>query len=259
MFEQERVLVRLQQYVLRESDILVCYLAGSFGRRQEDEYSDMDVGLVFANDAKREWAWQKRRDLVNEAMPYVPARSFDAEHIRPFFHIALYSNGAKVDYRFETQTDLQPNPWDRDLRILKDTADQWGEQYQHACRQLYFQQPRITATELAAIDDRFWVMFWDVFRLVLRGDIDKPFTIYLELLQFSLPPLLNVLPPEDPAYAGLQRAYFGPDTKATLKQLAQLLEAYVAARTAVIRRLNLMFEVNQSFESGIRKLVERHA
>jgi hypothetical protein len=144
------------------------------------------------------------------------------------------------------------------LRILKDTADKWGEQYQYACAQLYHTMPRLTAAELTDLDNRFWVMFWDVFRQVLRGDHDKPFEVYVQLLHFSLPPLLHVLPPEDPARQGLQQAFFSPDTKATAKQMARLLQAYVAARSAVMQRLNLDFMTNHSFESAIQKLVERH-
>jgi hypothetical protein len=258
MFEQDRFLVRLQQYVLHESAIAVCFLAGSYGRRQEDPYSDLDVAFVFATDAQRDAAWAQRREMVNQAMPYVPPRSFDAAHVRPFFHIALYSNGSKVDYRYEVMARMQPNPWDRDLRILKDTADKWGEQYQTACAQTYHTMPRLSAAELTGLDNRFWVMFWDVFRQVLRGDHDKPFEIYIQLLHFSLPPLLQVLPPEDPARHGLQQAFFSQDTKATAKQMAQLLAAYLAARSAVVQRLNLDFVPNHSFESAIQKLVARH-
>jgi hypothetical protein len=259
MFEQDRFLVRLQQYVLHESAIVVCFLSGSYGRRQQDPYSDLDVAFVFANEMRRDGAWEQRREVVNQAMPYVPAHSFDGDHVRPFFHIALYSNGAKVDYRYEVMEQMQPNPWDRDLRILKDTPEKWGEQYQYACAQTYHTMPRITAAELTALDNRFWVMFWDVFRQVLRGDHDKPFEIYVQLLHFSLPPLLRVLPPEEPARRGVQQAFFRPDTKATAKHMAQLLQAYLAARSAVIQRLNLDFTVNTAFESGIQKLVERHS
>jgi hypothetical protein len=153
---------------------------------------------------------------------------------------------------------MPPNPWDRDLRILKDTADKWGEQYQSACAQTYQTMPRLTTAELTGLDNRFWVMFWDVFRQVLRGDHDKPFEVYVQLLHFSLPPLLQVLPPEEPARQGLKRAFFSQDTRATAKQMAQLLAAYLAARSAVIQRLNLDFVANHGFESAIQKLVERH-
>ena len=257
MFEQERVIVRLQQRVLTESDVLVCFLAGSYGRRTDDAYSDLDVALVFADDSRRESAWRQRREFVKSVTPYVPCKSFDAAHVRPFFHIALYSNGAKVDYRYETKEGLQPNPWDRDLRILKDDAEGWGASYQARCAQTVLTRPQITAAELASLDERFWVMFWDVYRQVLRGDFDKPFTVYLELLHFSLPPLLRVLPPEDPAYKGLLAAFYAQDMKATAVHLRQLLDAYLAARTAVVRRLNLAFMPDSAFENQLKRLVER--
>ena len=255
MFEQDRVLVRLQQRVMSEGDIVACFLAGSYGRRQNDPYSDMDVALVFADEAARERAWRQRRDFVQSVMQYVPAKSFDAGHVRPYFHIALYSNGAKADYRYELQSELQPNPWDRDIRILKD-RDGWAEQYQAASGRALLPQPRLTATELTALDDRFWIMLWDTYRLLRRGDGDKPFTIYLELLHFSLPPLLHVLPPEDPARAPLLRAQFNPDTKATAVHLANLLQAYLNARTAVVQRLHLDFNPDTRFETAVQNLIK---
>jgi len=256
MFEQERVIVRLQQRVLADPMIAVCFLAGSYGRRGEDGFSDLDVALVFDDDGERESAWQNRREFVQSVLPYVPAKSFDGVHIRPFFHITLYSNGSKVDYRYDTKSSLQPNPWDRDIRILKDDKG-WAEQFQLTSRQSLMPQPRITAAELTALDERFWVMFWDAFRLLLRGDHDKPFTVYLELMHFTLPTFLHVLPPEEPARQALLKAKFDSDTKETAVHMKQLLEAYLGARTAVIRRLHLDFAPNTSFENKIVQLVGR--
>lgn len=256
MFEQDRTIVRLQQRVLHEPDILACFLSGSYGRRTDDAYSDLDVALIFADEGRREAAWRDRHAFAQSVLPYVPARLFDAEHVRPYLHIALYSNGSKVDYLYETQASLLPNPWQRDIRILKD-SDGWAEQFQAASARTLFTQPRITTQELTQLDNRFWVMFWDVFRLLLRGDADKPYTVYLELLHFTLPPLLHVLPLEEPARQGLLQAYYNQDTKATAQHLARLLEAYLAARTAVVRRLNLSFMPDSTFERQIQQLVQR--
>lgn len=254
MFEQERVITRLQQRVLAEKGVAACFLAGSYGRRRDDAYSDLDVALVFTDDAVRETAWAGRREFVRSVTPYVPARSFDAVHVRSYFHITLYSNGAKVDYRYETLT-MPPNPWDQDIRILKD-HNGWAELYQSACAQAVLPLVRMTAAELEQLDERFWVMFWDVYRQVLRGDRDKPFTVYLELLHFTLPTLLAVLPPEEPARQGLLTAYFNRDAKATAVHLRDLLTAYLAARTAVVRRLHLMFTPDTRFENEIQRLVQ---
>ncbi len=258
MFEQERFIGRLQRYVLAEPSIVACYLLGSFGRRTEDAYSDVDANLIYRDDLDREAAWAQRRQLVNEVMPYVPVRSYDAAHVQPYLHIALYSNGTKADYLFDTQSGHAPSPYEREIRILKDTGG-WAEQHQAASARLAIPQPYLSSDELAAIDDRFWGTAWDVVRLLKRGDVDKPFPFYLRLLNFTVPPLLQTLPPEDPAYQGLLRAYYSQDAAATARGVADLVEAYLAARSAVVRRQNLAFTPNTAFESEIRRWFDRLA
>lgn len=256
MFEQERFIGRLQRHVLAEADIQACFLTGSFGRRLEDLYSDVDAVLVYEDAGAREAAWAARREFVRFVMPYVAVRSFDAAHVRPYLHIALYSNGTKVDYLFQSKDEAQPTAHEREIRILKDKGG-WAEQYQSLAARQPMQVAYLGGEELKALDDRFWVMYWDVLRQLKRGDADKPFAIYLQLLDFTLPPLLAVLPAEDPARQGLVRANFSRDTGATVRGMVELLDAYVAARAAVIRRSNLIFATNTAFESEIRRLVER--
>ncbi|MFW6097436.1 MAG: hypothetical protein ACOC9Z_05150 [Chloroflexota bacterium] len=256
MFEQDRFIVRLQQRVMREDAILVCFLGGSFGERREDDYSDLDVVLVYGSEEARSAAWAQRRDFARSVLPYVPAKSFDAAHVRPHFHVALYGNGAKVDYLFTTTEELEPNPWHREIRILKDSGG-WGEAHENASARALAPQVRMEAAEMERIDDRFWAMFWDVYRQLLRGDREKPFPVYLELLYFTLPPLLRALPPEDPAYQGLLRARYSQDTSVTLEHLRQLIDAYVAARSAIIRRQNVGFMPDGSFERTLRQTMER--
>jgi hypothetical protein len=256
MFEQERFIGRLQRHVLTDPKVLVCFLHGSFGRRAEDAYSDVDVTLLYAGPAEREAAWAGREEFVKAVMPYVAARSFDASHVRPYLHVALYSNGTKADYRFETKDSLPPDPIDREIRILKDDG-RWAEQHQATSSRLAPAQPYISPADLLDLDNRFWVMFWDTLRQLKRGDADRPFATYLRLLNFSLPPLLEALPPEDPARRGLVRVAYSRDPAATRRGLVELLESYLAARAAVIRRQNLVFPINAAFESEIRRLVER--
>lgn len=257
MFEQERLIGRLQRRVMAEPDIRICFLAGSFGRRTNDDYSDLDVALVFADRASRELAWRERREFTQSIMPYVAVKSFDADHVQTYLHVALFSNGSKVDLRYETQDELEPNPRDAQIRILKDDSQGWGESYQAASARLFVPQPRIGANALSRLDERFWVMFWDVLRLLKRGDADKPFATYLELLNSTFPPLLNALPAGDPARQGLIQANFSRDTRVTLSHMRPLLEAYLAARSAVVARHNLPFAPNRAFENELRRLVER--
>lgn len=256
MFEQDRVLLRLQQRVLSDADILVCFLSGSYGRGTQDAFSDLDVVLVFKDDDARDVAYQGRRGFVRSVLPYVPACSFDAAHVRPHFHVALYSNGAKVDYRFETKDSLQPTAWDRDIRLVKDSND-WGANFQKVARQSSGAQmlPTITARELASLDERFWIMFMDVYRQVLRGDYDKPFPVYLELLSFTLPTLLRLLPPEEPIREGLIGAAYEREPQATAEYLRSLLAAYREARQAIIRRHHLQYEPNAAFERELLRKI----
>ncbi|UCG24212.1 MAG: nucleotidyltransferase domain-containing protein [Chloroflexota bacterium] len=256
MFEQDRVLLRLQQRVLADPQILVCFLSGSYGRGTQDEYSDLDVALVFVDDGSRGQAFDKRKEFVRSVLPYVPAKSFDASHVRPYLHIALYSNGSKVDYRYETKESLTPNPWDREIRMLKDD-DGWGEEFQQSCLRLAASPPLPTATakDLASLDDRFWIMFMDVYRQVLRGDYDKPFTIYLQLLHFTLPELLRLLPAEEPARQALVSANYRRDAQVTIKHLRQLLQAYQAAREAIVRRHRLLFVPDETLERELQRKI----
>lgn len=257
MFEQDRFIVRLQQSVMRENDIEICFLTGAHGRRTEDAYSDLDVVFVFPDTATRDSAWARRRDFTRSILPYVPARSFDAGHLRPHLHTALYGNGAKVDYRYEARNEMAPQPDDRELRILKD-SDNWAENYQAASARIIPTQPRMEAAELERIDARFWGLFWDVFRQLLRGDARTPFTTYLEMLSFTLPPLLRALPPEDPAHQGLVELHYTPDAGPALRDLRRLFDAYLAARAAVIRRYNVGYLPDSAFERSIDLLLQRH-
>lgn len=256
MFEQDRVLLRLQQRVLSDKDVLVCFLTGSYGQDKQDPFSDLDVVMVFASAETRDLAYQVRREFVRSVLPYVPACSFDATHVRPYFHIALYSNGAKVDYRYETKESLEPNVRDREIRLLKD-SDGWGERFQRSTAQLSGNQrlAAITAAEMAAIDERFWIMFMDVYRQVLRGDYEKPFPVYLQLLTFTLPKFLNLLPAEEPARQGLIGAAYRRNPEATAEHLRELLRAYLAARKAIIRRHRLSYEPDAALERELLRKI----
>ena len=93
--------------------------------------------------------------------------------------------------------------------------------------------------------------------MLARGDFDKPFTIYLDLLSFTLPPLLHALPANDPAREGLINAFYSRDAVATAAHLASLMEAYITARSAIIQRYHLQSMGDQAFESEIRRFIHK--
>ncbi len=258
MFEQDRVIVRLQQRVLREKTIVVCYLAGSYGRGTADSYSDLDVVLVFPDKTSRDQAYDRRREFIQSVLPYVPAKSFDANHVMPYFHIALYSNGAKVDYHFEIISNLDQGNNDQNIRLLKDKIG-WAERLQimTTVPPGAVKKPTISSKMLLDMDSRFWVMYMDIYRLLLRGDSDKSYPIYLELLHFTIPNMLPFLPADSPARSNLINAYFSQDASVTLKYLRVLLPAYMVARSEIVIRYNLNFMANGNFEREILALIQK--
>jgi hypothetical protein len=256
MFEQERFVVRLQQRVVREADIEVCFLGGSFGRNTADPYSDIDVGLIFSDDAARERAWANRREFTHSMLAYVPAKSFDAEHIRPYFHIVLFSNGTKADFRYETVDSLQPTGWDRDLKIIKDRID-WATGFLQASASMSKSLPTISSNDLKALDERFWVMFWDVYRQVRRGDTVKPYAEYLNLLAGTLPTLTQLLPPDDAAHKALVDLHYTLNATVTREHLRQLLIAYRAARTAIVQRYRMAYIADGAFERSLEQALAK--
>ncbi|GMQ78899.1 MAG: hypothetical protein BMS9Abin02_1445 [Anaerolineae bacterium] len=257
MFEQDRVLVRLQQYILQDEQIHACFLAGSYGRGKNDKFSDLDLILLFADEESRDRAYVQRHQFVISVLPYLSAKSFDADHVKPHMHIALYGNGAKVDFTYET-VNIKPQFELRDMRILKESGG-WASAFLHECAA---QAPTIekattAADTLTAIDDRFWIMFMDVYRQLLRGDHDAPFPIYIQMIYFTIPELLKLLPQEDPAYQALFEIHYSQDTGATIKHMQRLMRAYLGARDAFVKRHHLHFQADSNFERVLLKKIER--
>ncbi len=256
MFEQDRFIVRLQQRLMGEKEIVAGWLSGSYGRKQADAYSDIDICLVYTDDKARAAAWESRRAFTHSILAYVPARSFDAGHVRPFFHVVIFSNGTKADFRFESQTQLEPNPWDGDIHILKDT-DQWAARFQQASARLPFPQARTSGEALAALDEQFWVMFWDVYRQAQRGKPAKAFVEYIHLLAGVLPTVLKLLPAGDPAAHSLMELRYSLEADITRRHLHSLLAAYKQARQAIIQRQQLAYIPDTAFERQLERLLER--
>lgn len=257
MFEQDRVLVRLRQYILKAEQIKACFLAGSHGRGTNDKYSDLNLILIFSNEESRARVYEDRYKFVRSALPYLTAKSFDADHVIPYLHIALYRNGAKVDYLFET-FNIKPRFQYQEMRVLKE-SDNWASTFLRDCaaQQQAVERMATTAELLSNLDDRFWIMLMDVYRRLLRGDHDTPYPIYLQMIYFTIPKLLELLPSEEPAHQALIDIRYTTGTDTTIKHLRRLLRAYLGAREAVVRRHQLNFPVDSAFERDILKKIER--
>lgn len=256
MFEQERFIVRLRQRILEDRTIEGCWLGGSFGRNGADGYSDVDITLLFSDDASRDHAWKTRQTFCQSLLVYVPAKSMDIKET-PYHHVTLYSNGTLADFFYASRETVQPNARYGQIKILKDTADQWVAQFQQRCVFLSPLAPSISAEQLRQIDDQFWIDFWDVYRHLLRGNPEKSFASYLQLMANSLPPLLALLPTDHTAYRNLVNLHYSLNVPTTIAHCKALFQNYRAARTAIVERLKLSYTADQAFERSLEKAMGR--
>jgi predicted nucleotidyltransferase len=255
MFEQDRVLVRLQQRVSLEAQIAACYLVGSYGRGAQDSYSDLDVVLLYKDEVERDQAYQDRRSFARSILPFVSVKSFDSGSYR---HIALYSNGAMVDFSFDALDVKQPAWTDRHILILKDTPDGWAHRLQSEAQNLTASNrfSSISSQELNLLDERFWILFANVYRQILRGDFQTPFVDYLRLLGSTLPAMLELLPQDEPVRLQLIKSSYGANIQHTQEHLEHLLAAYLDARHRIIEIHNLEFRPDQHFERDMQRIVK---
>ena len=249
MYEQDRVLTRLQQHVRRDFRIVVCVLEGSFGRRTADAYSDLDVALGYADDASRAAAWAERARFATEVLPYVAARSADGGV--PFLHRAVYANGARVDFRYALADELRPGP---DVRALKEPA---GWQSQTSTPALPPAPPTLSAAALRDIDDSFWIFLLDVERHLQRGDSETPFPLFVALLHDVIQPLFAVLPAGHPLRLRLLQLQYKDDARHNRKQLRALLDTYRETRAAVLAAQRLDLADDPTFERQVERLFGR--
>jgi predicted nucleotidyltransferase len=257
MFEQDRVLVRLRQQIARDRDIKVCFLTGSYGRGTQDEYSDLDLVLVYRDKNDLLKAFERRSEFASSILPFVPVQSYDADHIRPFLHSALFGNGARVDFQYAAMTEMGPESYFRKILLLKDTDDGWGRNLQISSERssIITKDATISARELSELNETFWVLFMEVYRQVQRGDQYGPFTTYIHLLNMMIPKILNLLPADDPSYQILAQSIYDEDTTKTLQFLRLLLRSYLEARATIVDQYNLEFRLDSPFERELKKII----
>lgn len=100
--EHRRLLTTVLEFF--RSDAPACLVAGSVARGGMDEHSDLDVHLIFADQAARERVWQQRWDW--EIGPWL--HRFDADHVIPYFVIYVFESGVRVDLPMHTADHLPP-------------------------------------------------------------------------------------------------------------------------------------------------------
>jgi len=138
------------------------WVSGSVARGGMDEESDVDVGVCFASAAERLAVWEKRLDW--EIAPWF--HRFDADHVKPFFVIYLFSPKVKADIPLYTFDDL-PGPEGGPYVLAWDDT---GRLHTWANAASSPDEPVDWSTAIHE-DERFWA--WLVYSLqhIRRGEL----------------------------------------------------------------------------------------
>jgi predicted nucleotidyltransferase len=92
-------------------------VAGSVARGVADEFSDLDLGIFFADEAARDAAWADRWEWALGSWFH----RFDADHVRPHFVIYLLEPGVKTDIPLFVAGE-PPEPEGAPFEVLWDTT-----------------------------------------------------------------------------------------------------------------------------------------
>ena len=175
----------------------------------------------------------------------------------PDSHLALYGNGTLVDFRYLDAETLTPYWLDGEIKVLKDNAERIAERQQSMSSGLTKQVRRVNSAELSALDNQFWVFFWDTYRRVRRGTPAGGIEDYLQLVANTLPTLLNALPKQSPTRNALIDVQYSLNADATLAHLRHLVVSYRAARDEIVQQNRIDFRPNEAFEREIDRALRK--
>lgn len=160
--DHRRVLQSILEHFYALPDVSGALLSGSTAAGNMDPHSDLDVGIVFADDDSRERVWQQRWQW--EIAPWF--HRFDADHVKPHFVIYLFEPGVKADICLYTQDDL-PGEGGAPYAIAWDVTRRLRE---HVAKANAAQKPRVDWSNAVHQDERFWSWMFYIATHVARGE-----------------------------------------------------------------------------------------
>lgn len=161
--EHQQLLDTIVRFFKEQPGAVGGSVSGSVASGVADEYSDLDVGVFFADEEAREAAWQARWDW--EIAPWF--HRFDADHVKPYFVIYLFEPGVKADLPLNLVTD-PPLPGGAPFEVLWDTTGEvtrWVEASNAGWQALPPDWSAATHEE-----ERIWAWIYWCLRHVQRGE-----------------------------------------------------------------------------------------
>lgn len=160
-FERQRIKEAIEEDLAGDPFILAVFYGGSIGNDSSDNYSDIDLRIVIAEEAFEQYLEEKENRaarwgnlLFFESTPY---SSFSAAH---------YDNFIKVEIFYYRLKDVLPSFWLRNIEVFYDSTEML-EDIVAKSRQLTF-EPSIEDVELWRT--KFFASLHELYRRMMRQE-----------------------------------------------------------------------------------------
>ena len=166
--DHRRVLKALLYHFRSLNGVVGAFSSGSLARREMDEQSDLDLGILVRSAETRDAIWSERWNWPVE--PWF--HRFDADHIRSYFVIYLFEPCVKADLNLYVEDDLprwQGAPFEV---IWSDAAGltEWCEAASREAELKTGDGSAATAEQLIHDDERVWAWLVYVALHAKRGE-----------------------------------------------------------------------------------------
>lgn len=156
--------------------IIAVFYGGSIGNNNSNNYSDIDLRIVVADDAFEDY----RKNKKHRATKWGNVLFFeDVPHSN--YSTAHYDNFVKVDTFYYRLKDLLPSIWLRNIEIFYDSSEML-EDIVEKSRKLVFEQ---SCEDIELWRTKFFSFLHETYRRVMRGEIYYALTC-LDYLRFSM-------------------------------------------------------------------------
>jgi predicted nucleotidyltransferase len=165
--DHRSVLEAIELFFVNHEGVEGMILSGSFAAGIADEQSDLDIGVVCANEGIRTALWRMRWDW--DIHPWF--HRFDADHIKPNFVIYFFEPFVKADIALYLPEDL-PKVGGAPNLLLADRTRylaEWAQDLNREAKALETSQV-VNQDDVVHEEERFWA--WAMYCLthIRRGE-----------------------------------------------------------------------------------------
>lgn len=264
--DHQRVLSALIARFENTAGVSGLFVSGSTARQSMDQYSDIDLGIVYESDESRELAWSDRWEGSLE--PWF--HRFDADHIKPYFVIYLFEPCVKADINFYTLADLPPcegAPYEV-VVSREDVLDDWCNRTNDEAVKIRESRPIVSSEDLIHDDERVWAWLVYASQHTLRGEYysaavsSGPLRHILEKWSALLHSKSRFEPRRiehrytEIELGPLTKLFPSPDLESLKNALIESIEIHQRQREQIGRRFNVTWKTSEQAIQKIHEIVD---